>query len=227
LSVPLLGALAVLAGIVGGWIVVAVGALAQGAVGALSGFRWSGLGLLPSWLPHAEVALDGTHGAAAWTALLLSGPVAAIVVGFAVHALAEVVAAPAALRFVAYEVFSVAWLQLPLTMLACGPLPATGPVAALYERLGEPESGRWAMIVLGLLTLVGVAGFVGSEAVALGAKWLRTDGRQFRRRAALVLAVYPFAVAVLVGVFERAFEAPAWALGGAVLAGVAVWIRTP
>ena len=206
---------------------VAVGALAQGAVGALAGFRWSGLGLLPSWLPHARLALDGPHGAAAWTALLLAGPVAALGVGFAVHALAEVFAAPAPLRFVAFEVFSIAWLQLPLLMLAAGPSPGTGPFAALYERLGDPESGRWAMLLLGLLALWGMGGFVGAEAVTLGGAWLRTDGRQFRRRAALVLAVYPFAAAILVAVFERAFEAPGWAVGGAALVGLAVWLRTP
>ena len=227
LSAPLLGALAVLSGLVGGWIVVAIGSVAQGAVGALAGFPSHGLEILPSWLVGADLALDGTHGAGAWTALLLSGPLTALALGFAVHALAESVGAPAPIRFVAYEVFSIAWLQLPLLMLSGGLSRGGGPFAALYGRLGEPESGRWAMVVLGLLILWGVAGLVADQALAVGGNWLRTDGHAFRRRVALVLAAYPLVVAVLVGIFERAFEAPLWALGGAVLAGYAVWLRTP
>jgi len=227
LSAPLLGALAVLAGLAGGWIVVAIGALAQGAVGALAGFSWHGLRVLPSWLLGADLALDGTHGAGAWTALLLSGPLAALAMGFAVHALAEGLGAPPPVRYVAYEVFSIAWLQLPLLMLAGGLSRGGGPIAALYARLGEPESGRWAMVVLGFLILWGVAGLVADQAVAVGGEWLRTDGRAFRRRVALVLAAYPLVAAVLVASFERAFDAPLWAIGGAVLAGYAVWLRAP
>jgi hypothetical protein len=227
LSAPLLGALAVLAGLLAAWIVVAIEALAQGSVGALAGFSWHGLELLPSWLVGPELVLEGAHGAGAWTALLLSGPLAAVALGFAVHALAEGFGAPPPVRFVAYEVFAIAWLQLPLLMLAGGLSRGGGPFAVLYGRLGEPESGRWAMVVLGLLILWGVAGLVADQAVAVGGEWLRTDGRAFRRRVALVLAAYPLAAAVLVGVFERAFEAPLWALGGAALAGYAVWLRAP
>lgn len=227
LSTPLLGALAVLAGVVAGWIVVAIEALTQGAVGALAGFRWHGMEILPSWLLGAELVLDGPHGAGAWSALLLSGPLAALALGFAIHAMAEGFGAPPPVRFVAYEVFSIAWLQLPLLMLAGGLSRGGGPFAALYGRLGEPESGRWALFVLGLVVLWGVAGLVADQAVAVGGEWLRTDGRAFRRRVALVLAAYPLAAAVLVGIIERAFEAPLWALAGAALAGYAVWLRAP
>jgi len=227
LSAPLLGALAVLAGLVGGWLVLGVAALAQGAAGALAGFPWHGIRLLPAWLPRADLSLDGVHGAASWTVVLLAGPLAAMVVGFGVHSLAQGLGAPAALRVVAYEVFAASWLQVPLLMLAAGLPQAGGPFSALYERLGEPESGRWAVVALGGLALWGIARLVGEQAVAVGGGWLRVDGREFRRRLALLFAAYPFAVAVAVATFERAFGPPLWPLAGVVLVVAAVWLRTP
>jgi len=227
LSAPLLGALAILAGLVGGWLVLGVGALAQGGAGALAGFPWHGIRFLPTWLPRADLSLDGTHAAGAWAAVLLAGPLAALVVGFAVHALAEGLGAPPAVRVLAYEVFAASWLQVPLLMLAAGFPQAGGPFSALYERLGEPQSGRWAVVVLGGLALWGIARVVGEQAVAVGGGWLRVDGREFRRRVAVLLAAWPFAVAVAVATFERAFGPPLWPLAGAVLVGTVVWFRTP
>jgi len=227
LSAPLLGALAILAGLVGGWLVLGVAALAQGGVGALAGFPWHGIRLLPTWLPRADLSLDGVHGAASWTAVLLAGPLAAMVVGLGVHTLAEGLGAPPVLRVLAYEVFSASWLQVPLLMLAAGFPQAGGPFSALYERLGEPESGRWAVMALGGLALWGIARLVGEQAVAVGGGWLRVDGREFRRRLALLFAAYPFAAAVAVAAFERAFGPPFWPLAGVALVAAAVWFRTP
>ena len=226
LSAPLLGALAILAGLVGGWLALGVGALAQGGAGTLAGFPWHGIRLLPTWIPRADLSLDGVHGAGTWAAVLLAGPLAAMIVGFAVHALSQVLGAPPALRVLSYEVFAASWLQVPLLMLAAGFPQAGGPFSALYERLGEPESGRWAAVVLGGLALWGIARVVGGQAVVVGGGWLRVDGREFRRRIALLLAAFPFAAAVGVATFERAFDSPLWPLAGAVLVVAAVWFRT-
>jgi hypothetical protein len=218
--------LAILAGLVGGWLALGIGALAQGGAGALAGFPWHGIRFLPTWIPRADLSLDGAHAAGTWVAVLLAGPLAAMLAGFGVHALAQVLGAPPALRVLAYEVFAASWLQVPLLMLAAGFPQAGGPFSALYERLGEPESGRWAAVVLGGLALWGIARVVGEQAVAVGGGWLRVDGREFRRRIALLLAAFPFAAAVGVAVFERAFGPPLWPLAGAVLVVAAVWFRT-
>ncbi len=227
LSAPLVGALAVLGGVVAGWLVVGVEVLAQGPFAALAGFAWRGYHILPTWLPGADVSLEGSHGAFAWAVLLLSGPFAVLVVGFVVHALAEGLAAPPPVRVVAFEFFAIAWLQVPLLLIAAGAPGGAGPVSTLYERLGEPESGRWAAVALGGLALLGIARLVGEQAVAVGGTWLRVDGREFRRRIALLFAAYPFAGAVAVAAFERAFGPPLLPLAGVVLVGVVVWVRTP
>jgi hypothetical protein len=99
--------------------------------------------------------------------MLLAGPVSALAVGFAVHALAEGLAAPAPLRVIAFEVFAVSWLQLPLLLLAGG-TGAGGAVGMLYVRLGEPESGRWAMVLLGLLVLWWIGALVADQSIAVG-----------------------------------------------------------
>lgn len=227
LSAPLVGALAVLGGVAAGWLVVGVEALAQGPFAALAGFDWRGYRILPTWLPGAVVPLEGTHGPFAWAVLFLSAPLTALVVGFVLHALAEGLAAPPPVRVVAFEFFAIAWLQVPLLLIAAGAPGGGGPVSTLYERLGEPESGRWAAVALGGLALVGIARLVGEQAAAVGGTWLRVDGREFRRRVALLFAAYPFAGAVAVASFERAFEPPLLPLMGVVLVAAVVWVRTP
>jgi hypothetical protein len=217
----------VLAGLAGAWVVVGVGALGQGSVGALAGFDWRGLRLLPTWLPRADLDLGGVHGAGAWTAMLLAGPISAFAVGFAVHGLAEGIAAPAPVRVVAFEVFAAAWLQVPLLMLAGGLGLGDGAIAALYERLGEPESGRWAMVLLGLITLWWAGAMVADQAIAMGGSWLRIDSRRSRRRAVLVMAAYPLVATVVVASVFGAVDRPLWAIGGALVAGAAAWLRTP
>lgn len=159
--------------------------------------------------------------------MLLAGPLCALAVGFAVHALAEGVLAPAPFRVVAFEVFAVAWLQVPVLMLAGGVGRGGGAFAALYDHLGEPESGRWATVVLGLVLLWWVAGLVADQAVVVGRSWLRIDGQHFRKRVVLVMVAYPLVIAVFVASALRVFDAPIWAIGGAVLAAFAAWLRTP
>ena len=226
LSAPLLGALAAVAGLAGGWVAVALAAVAQGAVGALAGFPWRGIRLLPSWLPQADLGLEGSHGPGAWALMLLAGPVVAALVGLATHLAAERLALPPPPRTVAFQAFGVAWLQVPLLLLSAGFSRGSGPFAALYERLGEPETGRWAVFVLAGLALWGAAGLVAGRAVELGREWLRADSLRFRRRLVLLYSGYPFAAAVGVAALMGAFESPVMAGLGAVLVVAALWLRT-
>ena len=230
LSSPLLGALAVVAALAGCWLVLAVESLAQGGVGALGGFVAHGVAFPPPYgVPLVRQSLGGPHGAWSWTAFLLAGPIAALAVGFGAHALAEVIGASGWLRVVAFEVFAIAWLRLPLQILASG-LPGgrggSGPLGTLYARLGEPESGRWAAVGIGLLALWGIAGLVSARAVTVGRTWLRTDDAAFRRRLVRVLAGYPFVVASGAFVFERPFGSVPMVVAGLVLVVAALTART-
>jgi hypothetical protein len=228
LSAPLLGALFIVAALAACWLVLAVENLAQGCAGALGGFATQGVTFPPPFgLPVVGQALSGEHTAWSWAGLLLAGPAAALGVGLLAHLLAEVIGAPAWLRVLAFETFAIAWLRLPLLILAAGLPGGSGPLATLYERLGEPESGRWAAIGLGLLALWGIAGLVASRAIAVGRSWLRVDGPVFRRRLVRLLAGYPFVVAGAAFVFERSFETVPWTVAGLVLVVVVLTVRAP
>ena len=228
LSAPLLGALVIVAALAACWLVLALEALAQGGAGVVAGFATRDIVFPPPFgLPVVQQSLAGEHTAWGWAARLLAGPAAALAVGLGAHLLAEAIGAPAWLRVVAFEVFAIAWLRLPLLILAAGLPGGSGPLATLYERLGEPESGRWAAVGLGLLSLWGIARLVGSRAIAVGRSWLRVDGLGFRRRLVRLLAGYPFAVASAAFVFERSFESVPWTAAGLVLVVVALTFRTP
>lgn len=228
LSAPLLGALVVVAGLAACWLVLAVENLAQGGAGSLGGFAAQGIAFPPPFgLPVVQQSLAGEHGAWSWAGLLLAGPAAALAVGLGAHLLAEAISAPAWLRVLAFEAFAIAWLRLPLQVVAAGVPGGSGPLATLYERLGEPESGHWAAIGLGLLALWGIARLVGSRAVAVGRSWQRVDGLVFRRRLVRLLAGYPFAVGTAAFVFERSFGTVPLVAGGLVLVVVALTVRAP
>lgn len=227
LSAPLLGALFVVAALAACWLVLAVENLAQGGAGVLGGFLTRGVAFPPPFgLPVVGQSLPGEHSAWSWAGLLLAGPAAGLAVGLLAHLLAEAIGAPAWLRVLAFEAFAIAWLRLPLLIVAAGIPEGSGPLATLYERLGEPESGRWAAIGLGLLTLWGTARWVGSRAVAVGRTWLRVDGLGFRRRLVRLMAGYPFAAASAAFVFERSFETIPWLAVGLVLVVVTLTVRT-
>jgi hypothetical protein len=228
LSAPLLGALFVVAALAACWLVLAVENLAQGGAGALGGFVTQGVAFPPPFgLPVVGQSLSGEHTAWSWAGLLLAGPAAALAVGLGAHLLAEAIGAPASLRVLAFEAFAIAWLRLPLLIVAAGLPGGSGPLATLYERLGEPESGRWAAIGLGLLALWGIARLVGSRAIAVGRSWQRVDGLAFRRRLVRLLAGYPFVVASAAFAFERSFETVPWTAAGLVLVVVVLSVRAP
>jgi hypothetical protein len=227
LSAPLFGALVIVAALAACWLVLALESLAEGGAGALGGFATQGVAFPPPYgLPVVRQSLSGEHAAWSWAGLLLAGPAAALAVGFGAHFLAEALGAPAWLRVLAFEAFAIAWLRLPLLIVAAGVPGGSGPLATLYERLGEPESGRWAAVGLGLLAFWGIARLVASRAVAAGRSWLRVDGLGFRRRLVRVLAGYPFAVASAAFVFERSFGTVPWVVAGLVLVVVALTVRT-
>jgi hypothetical protein len=197
LSAPLLGALLALAGLVAGWLVLATDVFAQAGAGLLAGFPWQGAVLEPPFgLPAVRQSVASPSGVWASAAILLAGPVATLVVGSAFHLLTGGFRAPAWLRAVGFEMFAVACLRFPILFLAAGVHGGRGQLAALYERLGEPESGRWAAIALGAVVLWGAATLVSSRALALAREWLRIDGRTFRRRAVRLVATYPALVAL-------------------------------
>jgi ribose/xylose/arabinose/galactoside ABC-type transport system permease subunit len=212
LSAPLLGSLFAVAGLAAGWLVLALETLAQGGAGALVGFG------PPKFLfepPFGLPSLDLGHGAAAhgpwpWAIVLLAGPAAALIAGTVAHLLTEALQAPPWLRTLGFEVFAFAWLRLPLLTLSAGIPGGRGSFARLYDRLGEPESGRWAAIALGLVILWGVTALVAWRAVALGREWLRSDGRVFRRRAVRLVAAYPFMFAAAAYSFERPTAPLGW-----------------
>ena len=228
LSAPLLGALFVVAALAACWLVLAIENLAQGGAAALGGFVTHGVVFPPPYgLPVVGQSLSGEHTAWSWAGLFLAGPAAVLAVGLLAHLLAEVIGAAAWLRVLAFETFAIAWLRLPLLIVAAGVPGGSGPLATLYERLGEPESGRWAAIGLGLLALWGIARLVGSRAVLVGRSWLRVDGGEFRRRLVRLMAGYPFVAASAAFVFERSFGNVPWVAAGLVLVVVVLTVRAP
>ena len=228
LSAPLLGALFVVTGAASGWLLFALEALVQGGAGAAAGFAWLGVTLTPPFgLPAVRQGLEGLHGAGAWAVLLLSGPMVGLAAGAAAHLLAEALAAPGWLRAIGFEVFALAWLRLPLLVLAAGLRRGGGPVAALYERLGEPESGRWAALGLGLVILWGVSAFVAQRAVALGRDWLRVDGVEFRRRLVRIVAGYPFVASTAAFALVQPLGPVVWMAVGLLLVMACLAVRTP
>jgi hypothetical protein len=227
LSAPLLGAVVIVAALAACWLVLAVESLAQGGAGVLGGFASQGVAFPPPYgVPQVQQTTAGAHGAGSWVWFLLAGPAAAAVVALGAHALAEAIGASAWLRVVAFEAFAIAWLRLPLVIAAAGVPGGAGPLATLYGQLGEPESGRWATVGLGLLALWGIGGLVSARALAVGRSWLRSDDLRFRRRLVRVLAGHPFVVASGAFIFERPFGTVPMVVVGLVLVVAVLTVRT-
>ena len=202
-----------MAGLAAGWLVFALETVAQGGAGALAGFGPPHLLFEPPFgLPRLvlEQGPGGAHGPWAWASLLLAGPTAALLAGTLAHLLTETIQAPPWLRTLGFEMFAIAWLRLPVLVLSAGIPGGRGSLADLYERLGEPESGRWAAIALGLVILWGTGALVARRAVALGREWLRADSRVFRRRAVRLVAGYPFLLTTAAYAIERPTAPLGW-----------------
>jgi len=226
LSAPLLGSLFAVAGLFAGWLMLAVEAVAQLGAARLAGFDAARIALAPPFAVPALHLGAGEQGPWAWAAALLAGPLLAMIAGLAVHLGAEALQAAAWLRVVAFEAFAFAWLRLPLLMLSAGVRGGRGTLSLLYEHLGEPESGRWAAIALGLVFLWGIAALVAWRAVTLGREWLRADGRGFRRRAVRLLAGYPFVLATAAYLVDRPTGPLGWLVVILLLVLGALFLRT-
>ncbi len=173
------------------WLALAADAGIAGAAGSLAGFSWSGLALTPSFLPAAGLETTGSHPPAAWVIALLAGPVGSVCLALGLHLVIQPFRGLAWLRVVALQWVAFAALRIPALLIAGVAPGGRGPVNDLYRQLGEPESGRWAVVFLALLVLAGMAAFVARLAVGTGRAWMRADGRGFRRRLVRIVAGYP------------------------------------
>jgi hypothetical protein len=216
----------VLAAIPAAWLALAADALVSGAVGDLVGFPWAGLSLSPHFAVVAAQAKEGSHAPAPWAFMLLAGPVGAALLGFAVHLVLELVRSAAWLRVVALEWAAFATLRLPALLIAGVAPVGRGPVDELYQRLGEPQSGRWAVAILALLALWGAALLVARRAVGTGRHWMRVDGRPFRRHLVRVVAGYPALASLAAWSAVAMWARPAWMAGWLLLTFVALMLAT-
>ncbi len=215
LSPGLLTLAAVIAALPAAWIALAADAIVSGAVGALAGIPWTGLSLSSSFLLQPAQGPAGAMSAAGWSLALLAGPAGTAVLGLTFHFLAEVTGSKAWLRVLALEWSSFALLRLPALLLAGAVPGGRGVVGELYARLGEPQTGRWSVALLALLTLCGAAAIVARRTIATGRDWMRVDGRQFRRRLVRVLGSFPALAALTAWCALAPWAAPVW---------MAVWL---
>ncbi len=191
LSPPLLALAGVLAAFPAAWLALAADAGIAGAAGSLAGFSWAGVSLTPSFLPAPGLQLSGSHPPTSWVIALLAGPVGSVCSGLAFLLVMQAFRGLAWLRVVALQWVVFAALRIPAELVA-GVVPGgRGPVDDLYRQLGDPESGRWAVALLAVLVLAGMAALAARLAVGTGRAWMRADGRGFRRRLVRVVAAYP------------------------------------
>ncbi len=226
LSPPLLTAACLLAAVPAAWAALAADAVVGGAVGSLLGFPWVGLSLSPHFTLVLAQAREGAHPPVAWVVMLLSGPVAAALLGLALHLVLQVVRSAAWLRVLALEWAAFAVLRLPALLIAGVAPGGRGPVDDVYARLGEPQSGRWAVAMLALLALGGTALLVTRLAVAAGRGWMRVDGRPFRRHLVRAVAGYPALAALAAWSALAPWAAPRWMVFWLLLTFVALMILT-
>ncbi len=210
LSPPLLAVAGVIAAVPAAWLALAAEAVVSGAVGALAGFHWTGLALSPSFTLRAELATQGDHAATLWAVALLAGPAVSAVLALGAQALVEAGRWPAWVRVVALELLAFAWLRLPVLLFAGSIHGGRGPVTDLYARLGEPQAGRWPVMLLAVLMLAAAAALVGRRTVGTGREWMRADGRRFRQRLVRVLAGYPALTALALWSVVTPWAAPVW-----------------
>lgn len=226
LSPPLLIVAGALAALPAAWLAVAADAAVTGVAGPLAGFASTGLHLSPSFTVAAGLETTGSHPAPAWVLALLAGPLGSACLGLGFHAITQLFRGLVWLRVLAFQWAAFATLRLPALLIA-GVAPAgRGPVCDLYGRLGEPESGRWAVAVLACLALWGAAALVSRLAVGAGRTWMRVDGRGFRRRLVRVVAGYPALAALTTWSVVAGWAGPAWMASWLILTVVALHVLT-
>jgi len=226
LSAPLLAAACLVAAVPAAWIALAADAAVAGAVGSLMGFPWAGLALSPRFTVVAAQLMEGSHPPALWAIALLAGPAGSALLGLGVHLFLSLVRSAAWLRVVALEWAAFAALRLPALLIAAVLPGGRGPVDSLYRRLGEPQSGRWAVALLALLALWGTATLVARLAVGAGRDWMRVDGRGFRRHLVRVVAGYPALVSLAAWSAVAAWARTGWMAGWLLVTFVTLMLLT-
>jgi hypothetical protein len=217
----------VVAALPAGWLALAADAGVGGAAGSLAGFAWAGVSLTPTFTLNASLDASGNHAPAAWALALLAGPVGSVCLGLLAHVVLQVFRGLVWLRVVAFQWVAFATLRLPALLVAGVTPGGRGPVNDLYGRLGEPETGRWALVLLAVLTLWGAAALVSRLAVASSRGWMRVDGRPFRRRLVRVVAGYPALAALAAWSALALWAGPAWMAAWLILTLAALHALTP
>jgi hypothetical protein len=226
LSPPLLIAACLLAAVPAAWVALAADTLVTGGVGTLVGFPWTGLTLSPHFTLVAARAQEGNHPPALWVLVLLAGPVGTAFLGLAAHLVVQIVRSAAWVRVLALEWAAFAALRLPALLIAGAAPRGRGSVDELYRRLGEPQTGRWAVAMLALLALWGVCVLVTRLAVGAGRGWMRVDGRPFRRHLVRVVAGYPALAALAAWSAAVVWAPPAWMAGWLLVTFLTLMILT-
>jgi len=227
LSPSLLAGACALAAVPAAWLALAADTLCGGLVGAALGFGWSGIAIGPTFTPTAARAWAGSHAPLAWAIALLAGPTGAALLGLALVVLTRTLRSSAWLRVLALEWIAFAGLRVPALLAAAAMPHGSGPMDALYRVLGDPQSGRWAVVLLALLLLWGVAALVSRLALATGGDWMRVDGRGFRRHLVRIVAGYPSLLALAAWSLLAPWAPWPWAAGWLLLGLAALHALTP
>lgn len=188
---PVLTALSCLSAAAAAYAAMAIDQAGRGAGGLLAGLVWRGVAAPPpAYLPR--VALDGTPGTPlGWVMLVLAGPAVLAAAAVSLYAAVSLFRTSGVMRSLTLSFTVLALFWLPTELVAAALPGGGGPIAELYEALGNPPAGRWSTLALGALLLWGVAGYVSRRAVATGRAWMRADAPEFRRRLVRVVAGYP------------------------------------
>jgi hypothetical protein len=217
--------LCVIAAMAAGWLLHALDAAVRGGVWVLAGAQWSGLVLGPYYT--AELAGTGPTSGAGWDLVgSLGGPVALLCLPLGAHVVIEKLRVSGWLRVLMLELAVIGLLWLPTTLAFAVVPGGGGPMAQLYQQLGEPQAGRWAAGGLALLLLWLLAGVASRRALATGGRWMRTDAPQFRRRLVRVVAAYPAALALAAQALVAGWAAEVWAAAWAVVTVTVLTART-
>ena len=177
---------------------------------AAAGAAWLSL-LLDQAARNLILGLSG-----AWPLAVIAGSLAVLLSSSIVYVAASNMARSGLIRGLALAWSLVGLLWIPSALAAGALRSGDGPMAELYNRLGDPQAGRWASLALALVILAVVAGPASRRAIEMGRAWMRVDGVDFRRRLVRVVAGGPGAIAMVVlGIGAGWAETPwlaAWAL---------------
>jgi hypothetical protein len=159
---------------------------------AAGGAAWLSVSLEAS----ARQLVAGVTGQ--WALAVITASLVVLLLSTVTYLLAINMARSGLIRGLALAWSLVGLLWIP-TALAAGALRAgSGPMADLYNRLGDPQAGRWASLALAIVILIIISGPASRRAIETGRSWMRVDGLEFRRRLVRVVAGWPGAIVMVV-----------------------------